>query len=407
MINRLTCIIALVIFWSSFSAYAESNSTESNHVNQNLNSDKEFGRWVTVTGVGNLSSGKDVAKRSALLAAYRRAVNEGGSVEITEFSQLRNFKDVVDIVTKKSRGVIRSYTVENEGVSKKDSNYYQVTIKALVVDKTQISADKSEELQQLVAMIGSPKVMIIVGEQDAEQTQWGKAPAQNSVEEAIAARFKQVGYEVITSADIMGRAGVELEDIKLARQGISTYADKLGKLVNADLIITGLAEYQLSESSGGTDISAKIGAATLSAKALIPGVGRVLHISKSSKRFMSVQGQVANDARVRSITKAAEDVADELRWEVPKILSKETRDIQIIVKKIDYTKADELAVYIKSLEGVDDVELVNWTKDNGAELRVKNAFTGPREHDYARLISKKFNKIKVDSLSSYSIVFTL
>lgn len=400
MLNRLACIVALVVFTGAVFA-------EPNNVNQKENLVNEIGRWVTVTGVGKLSSGKDVAKRSALLAAYRRAVNEGGSVEISEFSQLRNFKDVVDIVTKKSSGVIKQYTVESEGVSIKDSNYYQVTIKALVVDKTHVSSDKSEELKQFVIMIGSPKVLIIVGEQDAGQTQWSKAPAQNSVEEAIAARFKLVGYEVVTSADILGRAGVDQDAINMARQGISTYADKLGKLVNADLIITGLAEYQVFESNGGTDISAKLGVATLSAKALIPGVGRVLHISKSSKRFMSVQGQMGNNAKTKSITMAAETIADELRWEVPKILSKETRDIQILVKKISYTKADELAAYIKSLEGVDDVELINWTQVNGAEYKVKNAFTGPREHDYARLISKKFTKIKVDSLSSYSIVFSL
>lgn len=381
--------------------------TTSVYANQSTSKEETKGRWVTVTGQGNLSSGKEVAKRSALLAAYRKAINEGGAVEISEFSQLRNFKDVVDIVTKKSRGVIKSYTVESEGVSNKFSGYYQVTIKALVVDKTDISADESEELQQFVTMIGSPRVLVVVGEQDSNNVDWNKAQAMNTVEEVLASRFNQVGFQVITSADIIGKNGVDHQTISLARQGISTQAEKLGKIAKADLVITGVAQYQLSDMNGGTDVSAKLGIATLSAKVFIPGVGRVLHISNSSQRYMSVQGGLDNAAKTQSISRAAKVVGDDLRKEVPDILAKQTRNIQMVVKKASYDLAQTITDYIKSLEGVDDVELVNWNKGDGAEYIVKNAFTGPREQDYAKLITKRFKRIKVDSLNSYSLVFSL
>lgn len=364
------------------------------------------GRWVTVTGSGNLSAGKDVAKRSALLAAYRTAINEGGSVEISEFSQLRNFKDVVDIVTKKSRGVIKSYTVEKEGISADDPSYYQVTIKALVVDKTDISADKAEELQQFVTMIGSPRVLVVVGEQNTNQSDWNKAPAMNTVEEVIASRFNQVGFQVVTSADIIGKKSVDTQTVNLARQGISTSAEKLGKIAKADLVVTGMANYELSDMNGGTDVSAKLGIASLSARVFIPGVGRVLYIANNSKRYMSVQGGMANNAKQKSISSAATVVADELRKEVPNILAKETRDIQIVVKKASYQIAQNIAEYVKGLEGVDDIELINWNKDDGAEYKVKNAFTGPREQDYAKIITQRFKKIKLASLNSYSLVFS-
>ncbi len=382
-------------------------ATSNVYSNQNDLNENIAGRWVTVTGLGNLSSGKDVAKRSALLAAYRKAVNEGGSVEITEFSQLRNFKDVVDIVTKKSRGVIKSYTVENEGIDVKDSDYYQVTIKALVVDKTDVSADDSEELRQFVTMIGSPRILIVVGEQEVNNNDWSKSPSQNTVEEVIASQFNQVGFQVATSADLIGKKGVDSQTINLARQGISVYAEKLGKIAKADLVVTGLAEYQLSAMNGGTDVSAKLGVAGLSAKVFIPGVGRVLHISNSSQRYMSVQAGLDNSAKAKSISQAAKIVGEDLRKAVPDILAKETRDIQITIKKIDYAKAQSIVEYIKGLEGVDDIELVNWNKGDGAEYKVKNAFTGPREQDYAKLITSKFKNIKVESLNSYSLVFSL
>ena len=378
MVNKIRFLVVLLF------VFAHPGWAEEPAVNE---------RWVEVTGKARLTAGEVVARRSALLAAYRQAVNLGGSVEISEFSQIRNFKEVTDIVTKRSRGVIRQYEVINEGADPDNKDTFQITIKALVADKTGDGSGKDQELSQFVSLIGEPRVLFIIGEPDSGEV--------TTAEQTMAAMFREVGYQVMT-LDSIDVSGIGPAILTQARDGSAQMAARIGKAAGADIVVVGKLQFELSEMSGGTDVKGKLGVAQLAVKAIMPGNARILHVTNHQERFLSLQGASGLAARQKSISGAAQSAAIELKWKVPEILSREPRVIDIQVSKVSYQNADKIRKALQKMEGIEKVELSGW-QNNIASLTVRNVFTGPRESDLANALLSRFKKLRVMSVGQYAI----
>ncbi len=404
-------------------------------------------QWVTVEGRAEMTSGRSVARKQALLDAYRQAINAGGSIEIGEFSQLRNFKEVVDLVTKRVHGYIKGYEILAEGPDSKDKNIYMVAIRALVVDGLDQLSAGDEGLKQFVALIGSPKVLFVLAteaERTLDTTAAGYTASQNeqidlevvqgdtqvrlhrdqnsadsmgmndqpndiedfqvsSAEQEMANHFRQVGYEVLTSDDVLNSGFIEMEDLRLARKGLGAYAAKIGRVVNADIVISGVVKYRVSAVNGNTDIGAHLGTVNLTSKAILPGSGRVLHVSTNRQKYMSVQTSSALMAREESLARASQIAADELKWEVPKLLAQETRDIEVTLSNISYDQSNNVRLFLNQLAGIDSVYMAGW-KDKQSKYTVKCIYTGPREHDLVESLQNKFKQLNITELGNYQIV---
>lgn len=406
-------------------------------------------QWVTVEGRSPLSSGERVARKQALLDAYRRAINEGGSIEIGEFSQLRNFKDVVDLVTKRSHGYIKQYEILADGIDTNDPNSYMVAIRALVVDSLDPQKSDDEALLQFVSLIGSPKVLFVLATEDEKEDEAAyserhdrnekvqlevvhqdtkvsirqsskenlsatSSAAQNaeevfqasSTEHEMAQHFRKAGYEVLTSDDVLSTGFLDIGDLDKARQGLGSYAAKVGRYVNADIVISGVIKYRVSSMNGGTDIGAHLGTVNLTAKAILPGSGRVLHVTTNRQRHMSVQDGSALLAREQALARAAKIAADELKWEVPQLLAKETRDTEIQFNNISYEQSNALRKYLADLEGVESIYMAGW-KSKQALITVKSVFTGPRENDLVGALQQRFANLKVVEVGNYRVTVSL
>lgn len=397
------------------------------------------GKWVMVEGYSNLSAGTEVARKQALLDAYRRAINTGGSIEIGEFSQLRNFKDVVDVITKRAHGFIKEYELLAEGPDTNRANTYMVAIKALVVDKLDRNETGEEGLAQFVSLIGSPKVLFILSEKNRSRSAAGlNAQASSNLEiqhngtsvsisessttgisnsfnhpqedtstseHIMAEEFRRVGYEVITSDDVLQSGFVTQSSIDKARRGLGSYAAEVGKSVGADIVISGVVKYQVSSAgSGGTDVSgAQMGTVSLTSKAILPSNGRVLHVSTRRQGYMSVQYASQLLAQEEAISKAARFAGNELMWQIPKLLSEQTQDVALSLKNTSYQSAEDVRRYLSGLNGVEQVLMLGW-KNGLAKYQVKSVFTGPREGDIVQALSGKYSKFSVDEVSYFNVV---
>ncbi|MBF0471533.1 MAG: hypothetical protein HQL48_09165 [Gammaproteobacteria bacterium] len=373
-------------------------------------------QWVTAEGRSDMRSGAKVARKQALLNAYRNAISQGGSIEISEFSQLRNFRDVVDMVTKRTHGFIREYEILTDGPDANDGDKYLVAIRALVVDKLEPEKKGDDGLAQFVAMIGSPKVLFILsesGEGDQKSTQLDTIDVGSGVsgydslqvssaEQEMAKRFRQSGYEVVTADDVLQSGFVTLDEIHNARKGLATFATKVGRAADADVVISGVVKYRVSIMSGGTDVQGQLGAVNLTAKAIMPGSGRVLHVVTNRQKYMSLQAASALLAREESLARSAKIAADELKWEIPKLLAQESREVGLTVSQVSYNQADDLRSYLLGLSGVEGVTMAGW-KNSQAKYTVKCIYTGPRERDLVELLGNKYQKFTITEVSPYQI----
>lgn len=406
--------------------------------------DSQDSRTVVVEGRASLDAGEDVARRQALLDAYRRAVAEGGGIEIGEFSQLRNFRDVVDIVTKRTHGFITNYEILSEGHATDHSNLYLVTIQADVVDRLEVQGD--DVLAQMVALIGSPKVLFMLTayednstvvdgagqssqhqesmDDDSHQSEmevslyWENQPGRDAekfitnsgesrialtVEHELARRFQDAGYRVLTSGDV--RAGFALSDEILHRAQLGNGADaaEVGRLSGADVVVAGSIGYRVSTTSGGgTDLEPILGTVSLNAKAIIPSSGRVMSVATIRERYMAVQHAAPLLAREESSARAARNAAEILKWEIPQILADEPRLVRIRINDIEYADADLMRQFFSTLPGIEAVRMLGW-KDKSSKFDVHSIFTGPRERELFHAMQLQYPNIRMVSMESYDL----
>lgn len=413
------------------------------HPTRSKESGPQESRSVVVEGRASLNAGQDVARRQALLDAYRRAVGAGGSIEIGEFSQLRNFRDVVDIVTKRTHGFITHYEILAEGRATDRSNTYFVAIRAEVVDRLETRDD--DVLAQMVAMIGSPKVLFMLAAYDESPSAGGTEQASShresvdlqlrqgdvevslrrdaqqrgdaavavpgsagrgsaqTVEHELARRFRDVGYRVLTSDDVRAGFALSAEVLQRARQGMGADAAEVGRLAGADVVVAGTIRYRVSATSGGgTDLEPILGTVSLNAKAIIPSSGRVLGVATIRERYMAVRHADPLLAREESSARAARNAADALKWEIPQVLADEPRLIRIRINGIAYAEADSMRRFFAGLPGIEGVRMLGW-KDESSEFDILSIFTGPREGELFRAMQEHYPNIRMVRMESYDL----
>lgn len=396
-------------------------------------------RSVVVEGRANLNAGVEVARRQALLDAYRRAINVGGSMEVTEFSQVRNFRDVVDIVTKRSHGWIKQHEVLAEGPVSDNPALYRVAIRALVVDR--LDGQRDDVLRQMVLMAGSPNVLFMLAEQDgsgntvaasAEESvdvsiasddievsvrRRGAtgvaggvegvpdAPAR-SVEHLLAREFAEVGYQVMTSDDVSAVHGVSRDMIGRARRGDGADAARIGRLAGADVVVVGVVRYSVSAmSGGGTDLNPLMGAVGISARAVLPSSGKVLAVASTRQRRMVVRHADTFLAREESMARAAYIAAGELKWKIPQVLADEPRQIRITANAVAYDQAEAIRRYLAELSGIERVNMLGW-KEGTAHYELLSIFTGPTEDEVYRAMKTRFSSARMLEIENFRLVLT-
>ncbi|MBN2895843.1 MAG: hypothetical protein JXK05_08160 [Campylobacterales bacterium] len=322
------------------------------------------GKWVTASGYSTMEKGMYQAKKRATMDAYRTAVSIGSGVKIDSFSRLsmsESMSNAYSVISKKSNGFITYYDILD---TTRKANDYEVKIKACVAQSDVSGGDVRQGLEQFLAMIGSPSVLIVLGQEKMDSDSPRDRVQLRTVETSMAEFFSKLGYSVTTSDDLIGRGLAKEEQIINARSGRGGDAIELARSAGVDILISGNIVFsqqmqQLSDAKGN------IASASFNAKAIMPGSGKIVGIYNKQSKMLNLTEDTLS-GRETIIKRTALQMANGMAWDIPAYLLSEERDIQIVIRGVGYNTFRTLLKKLKSEPEVVNIrEGGRWRRTQG------------------------------------------
>ena len=353
-------------------------------------------KWVESKGVSDLKKGLYLAKKRALMDAYRNAVSQGVGVKIENFSKLemsKSFSKVYDVITKESGGFIKNYEVL--GGFKKDG-LYNIEIKACVVKSKK---DLKDGLRLFVKLIGSPKVLVVIDQNGKN----GKIDVK-SIELELAKELKSYGFDLSLADDFANRDLTDEENILNARESVGGSAIKFARDVGADLLISGKVEYETRKSQVSSAKGIKV-FATINLKVLMPGSGKsVALFSKQSQDFLlDGNSLIARDVIFKKLSK---QIAKEVALQIPKYLLDEEREIEIVLQNIKYSDLRKIKrilsnqLEVKRVKSVGKYKKVSKRKGEARVILV-SSYLGVTVDDILDILDENGYNFEVEEATDY------
>jgi len=381
------------------------------------------GKWIESNGISGIEKGIYIAKKRAIMDAYKNAVSKGAGVHIEEFTEAKmseNLSNVYSVISKKVKGFISYYDVINEG--QRDKNTYQISIKACIIDKEVDDFNFENGLKLFVEMLGKPKVLVVFGqERYSEDKLVEKTIKKNntiekyiskkdemqirSIEINIAKQLKSYGYEVITSDDMANRGIVNEEKILKARKGIGGSAIEFARDSGADIVISGNIVYALSRSEI-SDVDGKLVTASINAKAIMPGSGKVLGFySEQGQSFSLINDQMS--AKEEVINQASKSIVQKIIWDVPKYLLDEEREIELVLNNISYKDVRKVKKILKTQKEILGIKTAGKWKNRKIYLIVQTSYFGVVADDILDILENNTYNFDVDETTDFYIQLTI
>ncbi|MBF0193935.1 MAG: hypothetical protein HQL71_05230, partial [Magnetococcales bacterium] len=113
---------------------------------------KQDSTWIEVEGKASAVSGKKLARKQALMDAYRKAI--------------RKQKKAGNNMTRSSSNYFQRYEVVSEGVEGDD---YLVKFRALVAQRSSMASDEEADFTDFFSQIGAPKLLFFLTEIKADK----------------------------------------------------------------------------------------------------------------------------------------------------------------------------------------------------------------------------------------------
>ena len=352
---------------------------------------KKQNTWVIVEGRADMSSGISIARRSALISAYRRAIDTENHMAGAEFSQWENLQSIVNTLTNKRNSYIKQYQLLGGGVDPQNNQSYVVKMKAFVVDDIGNEQDQDDNLSDFIRLISTPRVLLLLADDHNENV-----ISPTVTEKLIANHLKKVGYNVLTSASIKNQ--ISPEELHKARIGDSFYASNIGLRMSVDLVITG--KFNFESTVGMTKDALCCNLFTFNWKAIFPGSMQEIYFITQQK-YQSSGGNKKREL-IRGLARITKFVSNNLKLEILSILSKGTNDISVTVRNSGSINADMIKDHLTSLEGVSEVEMGEWN-ESGTLYKVKSIYTGPRGRVLSEVLEQTFPGLTATSISKNHI----
>ena len=318
---------------------------------------------VSAVGKAQIHGGDiNSARKTALAAAYAEAVALGTGIAVESLTMIRDVSQISDVVTARSRGVVQRYEIVSEEiVSNGEMHELQIVIDAQVTEQAATEEDSLEALRLFLQVLGRPRIMILLPAYDATHEGRESSSAQlpdgvlRGIEAAVAHQLNQYGYRTVTPDMIgteVGRNGAEL--LKSARAGNSLAAMEVARRLGVAALIVG----HLAIATQEIDIegvSFAQAAGEFSARVYIVSTKEEVRTfySSSTKAHTNVLAAVSAVKR-----QVAKEIAEELAWSIPNVLSDSPHIMQIRAGGVDVGTADRIAKALRKLEGVLDSRLV-------------------------------------------------
>ena len=179
---------------------------------------------VTVEGQG-LSD--DAAKRDAL----RKALEEGGRIEISSHSQVENFQLIRDTIYAKAEGIVTDYSILKRGDAAGGVRYCRIRAR---VSQSAVASEWGS-VQNVLDQIGQPGIMVYIQERID-----GTPQDMSILESQIENRLLAVGFDLYSRRQMDAIEEKELADAVMSNNVAKMQA--IAKNFHTQIFITGSAD---------------------------------------------------------------------------------------------------------------------------------------------------------------------
>lgn len=403
--------------------------------------DAQAGSGIIATGTAPIiNNNVQRARRLALQQAYLNAVEQGAGVQISAMSTMVNFERATHVLLRQTQGYIRAYKVISDRVSLENPQEYEVILEAEVVRGGAYENDDRMALIAMLDMADHPTVLLFLrtireresdiptmglhetveirerGEPtttierrssagEVSSTDGGITPESDDIETAMAAEMRRLGYQVLTSADVVSDDETKNKVVD-AKSGLTVAARELGKASGADIVILGSIRYTCNPVSltiYGVRYSYAVHATT-AAKAVLTSSGQVLDVAIDR---ITRNAKTAGEARHAALDETAQYVARQLGWKIPEVLATYPTTISVEVEGCKSAEIASLKLALESLPGIDTVTGGEWQRTQGdtgnALFAVHAAYDPVVAEDLCRDIEAQIQPYRVENTGRYSL----
>jgi len=375
------------------------------------------------------------ARQLALQDAYRQAISQGVGTEIGELFEMKNFEKIVDVVVKRSIGIVKRYKVLYEGREKGKEDQYEILIEA------EVGKGNRGDLMALalfLQVIDSPKVIILIHEYESQTSGAGegkdleikiggkgdnieirsrsdkrdsdslKGILVDNTEVVLAKYFHDVGYTVLTSKDVLTGKEDHDGEVRLAKQGYTELARKIGMMYGADIVLCGTINIS-GKPVKVYDVPMNMVHVTSTIKAVVTGSGQILAIEDKASRSSS---EIYESAKHKSLQGLVKIVGESLAWKIPEVLANNYKILSMTISNCKIDEMKRLTKIISEIKGVETVRTGAWIRqkdDTGkVTLSIYTGFLGATTDEiYDVLMTGKDIKLRTDMVSKYSLEVTI
>lgn len=370
---------------------------------------------ITSEGRAHIHDGNiDAARLSAIRAAYAEAVSKASGEDVRNYLLTRSIRKMAEIVMTRASGYINSYRIIREGPTEGNPVIYKVTLEAEVLKAPSSDDDQDEQtegLKQFLAIMGNPKILIVLQEQSgAAGSPFDKADGAvresmlKSGEAAIAQAFSQCGYQVITSDDLAASGSVNISILHTQyRDENVADAIKIARAAGADLAMFGNIRFE-ERPVRPLGLPMTMISAEASAKALITNSGR------SVRAFHLLERASAPDrlrARADCMDKLATGIAKSMAWKIPHLLTEESMEMKVVVRGVDISLGYRMKKSLETALAGDMVRFTRMPSDSSdmAEYSIMTGFITISPGEILSLCGKGLeDSLRLISANKYEVV---
>ena len=294
---------------------------------------------VTAEGKAAIIKGDtEGAKKAALDDAKRNAVEQVGSEVVSE-TVVENFELVKDRVVSKAVGYVHDVKVVEEGP--KDGNY------AVKIEATVSKKEIKDDATMIYNEMAKPRMMVLVAE-----TVGGQAITSSAAENTIIEFLMEKGFSLVDQAT--AKENIKKDELRLAAEGDTKAAAKIGLRSGAEVIIVGTAQ-QPSRAESIKDIL-YTSKATVSVKAVKTDNAQIYASATVTEPGVDATPESAVQKAVRVTTnKAGKDIF----WKILKAWNEEKlhgAQIELILTGVkNLTALKGLKAEIGKIKGVTEI----------------------------------------------------
>lgn len=308
---------------------------------------------VTATGMGAIIGGDAAhARDDAIEDALRKGIEQVLGTMVESETLTENFQLIEDNIMTKTRGYVQNYEVLSEG--KRNDQMYEATVRMIL--KTANIQDDLDGIMTLMKRKNMPRLMVLIDEQNIGETPgYHLVTAElNTAETALMNWFMAKGFRFVDQATVKQNLDQQRADAIL--QGNAAQAAAVGKMVGAEVVITGkaVAKSNVTEAFGAQIRSQQ---ATVAVRAIRTDTGDIIATAMGQgahPHIDDVQGGVM------AIQKACDKLAGPLMTQILNQWQTEVSSGQTIVLNVqnvaDYMQLNQfknsLKYYVRGLETV-------------------------------------------------------